>query len=189
MSAKPVTFKVGNLIYTKRGLFALFAWLLWFDFLFTIIEGVLDPIITTRLKNELNMNAFWYQTVLTILPGFINFFLNPIVSIKSDRHRGPRGRRIPFLLWGSPVVCASLVLLGFGNEIAAWLHGTVFASRSPDEVAIWTFSGLFIVFFVSNMLIGTTFYYLFNDVVPEQHLMKFLSYMRVAGGLAGILMD
>lgn len=183
----PKSFRVGNLVYTKRGLLALFFWLLWFDFCFSIMETVLGPIIQFRLKNDLNADAFLFTMFVATIPSVINFILNPIISIKSDRHRGPRGRRIPFLLYGAPLVCGCLILLGFGNEIAAWVHRTFASGVSLTQVTIWTFGILFLVFNVSNMFLGTTFYYLFNDVVPETHFVKFMAYMRIVGGLAGMV--
>ena len=92
---------VGDLVYTKMGLLALFFWLLWFDFCFSIMETVMSPILQFRLVNELNMDPFFYAVFLTTIPTVINLVLVPVISIKSDRHRGPRGRRIPFLLYGA----------------------------------------------------------------------------------------
>ena len=183
----PDSCRVGNLVYTKRGLFALFFWLLWFDFCFTLMETVLGPIIQFRLKNDLKADSFLFTMFMVTVPSIINFFLNPIISIKSDRHRGPRGRRIPFLLYGAPVVCACLAHMGFGNDIAAWVHGVFLPGRALEELTVWTFGILFLVFTVSNMFLGTTFYYLFNDVVPESHFVKFMAYMRVVGTLAGMV--
>jgi hypothetical protein len=37
------------------------------------------------------------------------------------------------------------------------------------------------------MFLGTTFYYLFNDVVPKEHFVKFMAYMRAVGTAAGML--
>jgi len=184
--AKPV-FHVGNLVYTRKGLLALFFWLLWFDFCFSLMETVLAPIIAFRLKNDLRADSFLFTLFVATIPSIVNFVLNPIISIKSDRHRGPRGRRIPFLLYGAPLVCGCLVLLGFGNEIAAWVQGSFASGHSLDSVTIWTFGLLFLVFSISNMFLATTFYYLFNDVVPESLFVKFMAYMRMAGALAGMV--
>lgn len=179
--------RIGNLVYTTRGLIALFAWLLWFDFCFTLMESVLGPIIQLRLLNELGMDANSYKFVLSTIPAVLNFILNPIVSIKSDRYRSRFGRRIPFLLIGAPPVCACLALIGFGNEIAAWLQNSLFQGATLVTVTIWTFSILMLLFTIFNMLLGTTFYYLFNDVVPQQHFVKFMGYFRAAGTVAGMV--
>lgn len=179
--------RVGNLGYTWFGLLLLFSWLLWFDFCFTLMETVLGPIIQFRLANDLNMDSFWYMLCLGTIPNIVNFFLNPIISIKSDRHRGPRGRRIPFLLYGAPVVCACLALVGFGNDIAAWMQESFLKSMSLVSVTIWTFAILSLLFTIFNMFLGTTFYYLFNDVVPPHMFVRFMAYFRAAGTVAGMI--
>ena len=178
------TCRVGNLVYTRKGLIALFFWLLWFDFCFTLMETVLGPVIQFRLVNDLNADPFLYTMFIVTIPNIINFVLNPVISIRSDRHRGPRGRRVPYLLYWAPVVCLCLALMGFGNEIAAWLQTRFLPSLSLVQVTIWTFGILFLIFSVFNMFLGTTFYYLFNDVVPEEHFVKFMAYMRAVGTVA-----
>ncbi|MFA6176503.1 MAG: hypothetical protein WC765_08005, partial [Phycisphaerae bacterium] len=40
----------GTLIYTKVGLFALFAWILWGDFCFTLMEVVVPSVLPLKLK-------------------------------------------------------------------------------------------------------------------------------------------
>jgi len=178
---------VGNLVYTKMGLLGLFFWLLWFDFCWTALESVGGPIFQFRLKNDLNMDSALYAIFLGSIPNLANFVLNPIISISSDRHRGPRGRRVPYLLYAAPVVCVCLALLGFGNDIGEWLQASVLTTWTLTEVTIWTFVALLMLFTVFNMFLGTTFYYLFNDVVPEAHFVKFMAYMRVVGGIFGMI--
>lgn len=195
--------KTGDAAYTVFGLLMLFAWLLWFDFCFSLMEGVLGSILQFKLNNELHITAKMWMIFMTMLPAVMNFTLNPFFSIKSDRHRGPRGRRIPFLMYGTPMVCAVLALIGFGNEIAAWAHASLVPwigswlptwlgradvlETSKDMAAIWTFGILSLVFFIVNMPLATTFYYLFNDVVPQEHFVKFMAYMRVVGTAAGMI--
>ena len=180
-------YAVGNLVYTKRTLFALFFWLLWFDFCFQLMEMVINPILQFRLKNDLKADSVLYLMIMTTLPSIINFTVNPIVSIKSDRHRSPRGRRIPFLLYTAPVVCISLALMGFGNDIATWIHNVFLPGRSLEELTIWTLGVLFLIFTVFNMMLQTVFYYLFNDVVPEAYFIKFSAWMRVIYTLAAMV--
>ena len=179
--------RVKNLGYTGFGLLMLFCWLLWFDFCWSIMETVLGPILQFRMANELNCDPSLYTWFTVTIPGIINFFLNPIISIKSDRHRGKRGRRIPFLLLGAPLVCGCLALMGFSNDIAVWIHGSFLSSMSLVEVTIWTIGILSLLFAIFNMFLGTTFYYLFNDVVPEEHFIKFMGYMRAVGTVAGMV--
>jgi hypothetical protein len=172
--------------YTTRGLVALFCWLLWFDFSFTLMEAVLGPIIQFHLlgKDGLNCDPWLYKTLMGTVPSILAIFWTPFLSIKSDRHRGPRGRRVPFLLYGAPPVCLCLAVIGFGNEIGQWIQATILTGTSVATVTIWTFGILCLIYMVFNTYLGTTFYYLFNDVVPPQHFVKFMAWMRAVGGVA-----
>ncbi len=181
--------KTGDASYTLFGLAMLFAWLLWFDFCFSIMESVLPLILQIKL-NDLGISSMLYKALIGIIPGIVNFVLNPVFSIASDRHRGPRGRRIPFLMWGTPLVCAMLALIGFGNEISDWMRLSVLPmlhiTADANTVAIYTFGVLSVAFFLVNMPLATTFYYLFNDVVPQKHFMKFMAYLRIVGIFVGM---
>ena len=181
-------FKVGNLIYTRKGLVALFAWLLWFDFSWNLMESVLGPILQFHLLNKdgLNCDPWLYKTLIGTAPAILQIFWTPFLSIKSDRHRGPRGRRVPFLLYAAPPVCLCLAVLAFGNEIGAWIQSTFLQGASLATVTIWVFGILAFLYTVFNTYLGTAFYYLFNDVVPEEHFVKFMAWMRAFGAIAGV---
>jgi MFS family permease len=173
-----------KLTYTKAALFTLFFWLLWGDFCFTLLENCFQPILQFKLQNDLEANPMVYGLFLTQLPGLLTFFMAPTVSVRSDRHRGRWGRRIPFLLGAAPFACALLALLGFGNEIGACVHARLLPRISPGAVAIMTFGLLFLLFHVANIFLNTIFYYLFNDVVPRDRFVKFSAYMAVVSQLA-----
>ena len=113
-------------------------------------------------------------------PAILQIFWTPFLSIKSDRHRGPRGRRVPFLLYAAPPVCLCLAVLAFGNEIGAWIQSTFLQGASLATVTIWVFGILAFLYTVFNTYLGTAFYYLFNDVVPEEHFVKFMAWMRAS---------
>ncbi len=179
--------RVGNLVYTRAGLVMLFIWLLWIDFTFTLMEKVFGPILQFKLSNDLHCDPWLFNVLMATAPTTLSLALTPIISIKSDRHRGPRGRRIPYLLYPTPVVCALLALMGYGNEIAAWLHAHLFAGMPSATVAIWTFGILLLVFTIANTYLGAVFYYLFNDVVPREYIVTFFGYFRAVGTLAGMV--
>jgi L-asparagine transporter-like permease len=90
-------YTVGTLTYSKMGLVALFGWLLWGDFCFQMMEAVTPSIIPLKL-NHLDAPNWVIGLIITTLPAGMNMAVNPWVSYTSDRHRGPRGRRIPFIL-------------------------------------------------------------------------------------------
>ncbi len=52
----------------------------------------------------------------------------PVISVKSDRHRGRFGRRVPFLLFTTPLAAVGMIGLGFTPILARWVH-----SHFPDE--------------------------------------------------------
>ena len=180
--------RVGTLQYTLGGLMWLFTWLLWGDFCFTVMEYVNGKIVPLRLK-QLEAPDWVVPIILSSVPGIINFILNPIISTYSDRFRSRLGRRIPFLLFSTPLIATALVLTAFSPEIAAWLHqhyGTL-GGWSAVSVAVFTVGLLLATFKVFDMFVNTTFWYLFNDVVPQAFMARFMGLMRVVSSLAAML--
>jgi len=109
-------YQCGRLIYTKAGLFTLFSWLLWGDFCFSLMETIWPNILPLMLKSKGTPNTI-LSLVITTIPSAMNFVMNPIISTASDRYRGRRGRRIPFLLGATPFITLFLILLGFSKQI------------------------------------------------------------------------
>ena len=179
---------VGTLRYTLGGLMWLFTWLLWGDFCFTIMEYVNNQVVPLRLR-ELHAPDWAVPVILTTVPSIIVFVLNPVISTYSDRYRSRLGRRIPFLLFSAPFLSAALVLMAFSPEIGRWLHQLVgpLGGWSAAGVATFTVGLLLATFKVFDMFVNTTFWYLFNDVVPQAFMARFMGMMRVIGSLAAML--
>jgi len=182
------TFKCGSLFYTKRGLFSLFGWLIWGDICFTLMEVVVPSVLPLHLRNlgASNMNI---GLVLTTLPGIFNVTITPWLSFKSDRHRSRWGRRIPFMLFTLPFLSLAMILIGFSDQIGAWVHasfmsGSVIRQTQVVIVLLTVFAAMFDLF---NMFVNTVFWYLFRDVVPETHFARFNAYFKVAGTTTGTL--
>ena len=176
----------GALTYTKMGLTALFAWLLWGDFCFTLMEAVGPSVLPLKLKS-LGCSNWLIGLVLTTVPNIFTMTVCPYVSVKSDRYRSRWGRRIPFIVWTMPFLCLSLMLIGWTDDISAFLHShSAFLSNyAPATVSI-ALIGVFIAMFsFFNMFVGSVFYYLFNDVVPAQFLARFTGAFRIVGTVAG----
>ena len=95
-SSRPTLLKCGTLQYTRRGLVTLFMWLLWGDFCFVCMEMVHPTVLPLTLKGLGASNVVISVFVTTIM-NVMNFLVNPVVSFRSDRHRGRFGRRRPFL--------------------------------------------------------------------------------------------
>lgn len=185
--ASDLRLRCGTLVYTRAGLFTLFSWLLWGDFCFSLMENIWPNILPLMLKSQGAPNIV-LSIVITVIPSVMNFVLNPIISTISDRHRGPRGRRIPFLLAATPFITIFLILMGFSRELGAWLHQGISAfypGHSSAGVTITLIAVLVAGFRFFELFVNTVFWYLFNDVVPVAYMGRFLGFFRIAGSLAG----
>lgn len=188
--------RVGTLHYTGFGLAVLFIWLLWGDFVFTIMEGVVPSLMSLKLKDLATASGIdqagidMLISVITVtIPGVLNFVITPTVSFQSDRHRGRWGRRAPYIVLTMPFLVVALVALGCTDDLASYLHGWIswLASTSPASVALGVFAVCLVLYFFSNMFVNTVYWYLFNDVVPPQFLGRFMGLFRLTGGVAGSL--
>ena len=176
-------FRVGTLSYTLPGLLFLMAWLLWGDFSINLMENVVPSVLPLKLR-ELQAPNWLIAFFLTAIPSILNATVCPIVSFWSDRHRGPLGRRIPFILYTIPFLCLSLILIGLVPSFVAFLHrsGISFDKNFLALVLIGIFT---IAFQFFNMFVSSVYYYLFNDVVPHKFLGRFLAAFRCVAVLAG----
>jgi maltose/moltooligosaccharide transporter len=185
-AGKPI-YRCGTLTYTRLGLFALFAWLLWGDFCYTIMEAVVPNILPLKLK-DLGASNTTIAIIMSTLPGVLNMTICPWVSFVSDRHRGRWGRRIPFILWTLPFIGISLAMIGYSEEIATWLRShSAFAEVAPATVTIAVIGVFATMFQFFNMFVSSVFWYLFNDVVPAQFLGRFYGFVRIVGTLGSAL--
>jgi hypothetical protein len=184
----PKTYHCGTLTYTKAGLFAVFAWLLWGDFCLTLMESVVPTILPLKLK-ALGCSNAMMGVILATIPSVLNIAVNPYVSFKSDRHRSRWGRRLPFIIWTLPFLCISLLLIGFADSISAFLQLHIPAIRSvaPATLTMGLLALFMVIFQFFNMFVSSVFYYIFNDVVPAQFLARFLGYFRLVGTAAGAI--
>ncbi|MEI6339671.1 MAG: MFS transporter [Verrucomicrobiota bacterium] len=179
---------VGTLVYSRGGLAWLFMWLLWGDFCFMMMEGVVPSIIPLRLR-ELEAPNWVLGVILITIPSILNVLLNPIISTASDRHRGRFGRRIPFMLFTVPFVTIALCIMGLSTELGKLLHGLVGTQTGWSTATLTTLviAGAMVLFKFSDMFVNTVFWYFFNDVVPENVMAHFLGLFRIVGAAAGIL--
>ena len=117
----------------------------------------------------------------------MNFIINPIVSTRSDRTRSRWGRRIPYLLFTPPFTALFLILLGWSDQIGAFFYNLLWGDGGSPA----TFTICLIAFFVIcyqgfDLFVGSVFYYIFADVVPQQFIGRFMSLFRIAGTLGGM---
>jgi len=188
LEQKPKTYHCGTLTYTKMGLFVLFAWLLWGDFCFTMMEAVVPSILPLKLK-ALGCPNWLMGLILTTAPGILNMTVCPYVSFKSDRYRSKWGRRIPFIIWTMPFLCASLIFMGLSDDLCGMLqrNSEFLRQFTPVTITIILIAVFLIMFQFFNMFVGSVFWYLFNDVVPPQFLARFMGMFKIVGTGAGAL--
>jgi MFS family permease len=181
----PDHYKVGTLSYTKAGLITLFVFLLWGDFCFTLMEIVVPSIMPLKF-NAIGAPNWSLGLIVTTIPNLMNTVINPFVSFRSDRFRGKWGRRIPFLAGATPFLVIFLVLLGYSDSIAHWVQASIMGGKGSSMVVLLMVIGLFMVCFqFFNLFITSVYYYLFNDVVPQAFLARFMSLFRMVGTGAG----
>jgi MFS family permease len=181
-------FHVGTLTYTKAALFSLFAWLLWGDFCFILMETAAPAVLQVNL-NEIGAPNWVIGLVLATIPGVLNMTVCPAASFWSDRFRSRWGRRIPFLFVATIPLTLFLVLIGFSKQIGAMLHGAIAGGFSQTTVVLAVIVVLVFCFQVFNMVVASVYYYLFNDVVPAEFLARFMSLFRIVGVLSGAVFN
>ena len=186
-AGQPV-YRVGTLVYTSGGLVALFAWLLWGDFCWTLMEAVVPSILPLKLRSLQSPNVL-IGAIMGTLPAALNIAVTPMLSFRSDRHRGPLGRRTPFILYTVPFLSLAMILIAFSDPLGRWVNAA-FLSGDPAHEAKVTIVLLAIfaaAFDFFNMFVYTVYWYLFNDVVPEPLMGRFMSWFRLVGVIAGFL--
>jgi len=193
VSAKPeVLYRAGTLVYTKAGLAAVFFWLLWGEFVLYLIQTLQLTLLPVLLKmngasdNEI---GFIVSTILSIFTAAIC----PVVSFKSDRTRTRFGRRIPYLMVATPFVALTLGLLPFAPQITGEALKIPLLAKAlhafPVAPVILIFGLLVAAFQACFVVINSVYYYLFRDVIPVNHLGRFMSLFRVFAYLAAFVFN
>lgn len=178
---------VGTLSYDRKQLVKLFAWLLWGDFVVMLMMSVMPQLLPLSLKHYGASNAMIGLLVGTI-PVAINFIFNPIISTISDRHRGRSGRRLPFLLWPTPIITLFLLLVGYAPQLGEYCHQTFFSGLCDRNMMVLILTGIFVIgyqFF--NLFVAAIYWYMLADVVPSALMGRFFSMMRLVSQLAGFV--
>src|SRR5437763_745016 len=151
------TWRVGTLTYNRNRLFNVFFWMLWGDFCLQLMDSGVQPnVIPLQLKKYgASMSAIGFLTGTVVEE--MSIVMVVVISTWSDRHRGPLGRRMPFMLYATPPLALCLIALGFSPQIAGWLQHT--APRLFGSIAI------------SSLVIGviavTMIGYKFFDIFPQ----------------------
>ena len=185
-TGSPKVSRAGTLTYTKRGLVVLFCWLLWGDFAWSIKDRSVGEVVKLLLSKFHASNTLT-SLLLVTLPGLLSLLLSPVISYKSDRHRGRWGSRRPFLLIPTPIAAISIVALAFAPAMGRWLHGTLGAHSPGLDRSILIFMGLFWMLFEFGTIVANTVFSAFvNDVVPRPVLGRFYGLFRAISLIVGI---
>jgi MFS family permease len=181
-------YRVGSLTYTRGMLWQVMFWMLWGDFCFVIMESLVPSVVPLQLR-WVGAGDTLVGALTNSLPSFVGILMNPIVGVQSDRHRGRLGRRRPFLLWCTPPVVISLVLLGAAKPAGGYLQRITATLGGGWPVATWTILWIGIcvtVFVVFNTYILQVYQFLFADVIPEKIMGSFVGIYRAIGALGAL---
>ena len=94
----------------KRTIFVGFAF-----FLICSFWQAYDNTIPLILTNKFGMSQAW-SGVIMALDNVLALFMLPLFGAISDKHRGKRGRRTPFILLGSGIATLSVPLIAIANN-------------------------------------------------------------------------
>ncbi len=185
-ATSPRTWKAGTLTYTLPSLAGLFAWLLWGDFAWALKERAVGPIVQIML-GQFEASSTLIGFLIGTLPAAVNMVLGPVVSYLSDRHRGPWGRRIPFLLAPTPIAALALIGLAFCAYLGSGLHSLLGAfSPGLNQSRLVCFAILWGLFEVATVTANAVYSGLINDVVPSTVLGRFYGLFRTISLAVGV---
>ncbi|HJH05566.1 MFS transporter [Victivallis vadensis] len=181
--------RAGTLTYTTTGIILLFIWLLWGDFAWGLKERSVGYVAGLMVKS-FGISDFVYTVMMVSFPCFTNIFLMPIISYRSDRHRGRWGRRIPFLMKTTPFVVVGLIGLGFTPMLGNWLSAHIGADRlSVNMASLLVFGFFWILLDFGTTLTNAIFVALANDVVPTALIGRFLALFRAVSLICAMLFN
>lgn len=178
-------FSVGTLTYTRGALLSVLFWMLWADLCLQLMEQ-LPSIIPLQLK-WMGASDATIGLIKDSLQAALTVCFVPVIGMQSDRHRGPLGRRRPFLLWCTFPVCLFLILLGFVSPLAGGLHAALlplFHGLTVPAVGIALIGVFSAGFFFFNNYIIQVYQYMIADVVPKEVMGSFIGLYRALGAVA-----
>lgn len=185
----PPTWRAGTLVYTSGGIVVLFLLLLFGDFAWAMRERSVGPMAQWYLKH-LDVPNFLYGLLISSVPAIIGLIFAPMISYRSDRHRGRRGRRIPFLLVTTPLAVSGMIGLAMCPILGPWLH-QLLGEHSPGErvLTLVCFGVFWTAFEFATIAVTAIFGGLVNDVVPQCLLGRFYGLFRAVSLIDGMIFN
>ncbi|CAN5717929.1 hypothetical protein BH09VER1_BH09VER1_34380 [soil metagenome] len=206
------TWRTGTLTYTFGGLIALFLLLLLGDFAWSMRDRSVGQLSQWYL-GKLSVPSFLFALLISSFPAALALILSPIISVRSDRHRGKWGRRIPYLLLTTPFAVFGMVGLGLtpiiakavhasfspGRPIGEWLHrvlgdgsiATWLHAQTQNEmvISVICFGVFWASFELATIASQAVFGGLINDVVPHELLGRFYGLFRAVSLVDGMIFN
>ena len=177
------TWQVNGLVYTAGGLILLFVLMLTGDFAWAFKDRSV-AMITKVLFKKYGASDFLNGLLISSIPLILGVILTPIVSYRSDRHRGKLGRRIPYLLVTTPIAVVAMIGLAFSPMAGEWLAGFGLNLNTTTLILLGTF---WMLFEFAMMIAGAVFNAFANDVIPPELLGRFFGLFRIISLIAGII--
>lgn len=183
------TRSAGALTYTSWGLVTLICWLLFGEFAISMRERSAIP-SATELLRQYHASDTVISLLIAALPAAISIIVGPIISYRSDRYRSNRGRRIPFLLWQTPLTALFMIGLGLSPWLGAAIDALLGAASPGLDFCVLTLFAAFWTMFETMAIMTLSIYVgLVNDVVPSGLQGRFYSGVRVVSLGAGIIFN
>lgn len=175
---------IGTLYYTLPGLIVTITTLCIGTCFYTMQLTTFYTVVPLIFKQFHAADAL-IALFLTTIPQILNAIITPFISFKSDRCRSKLGRRIPYLLWGGPVVTIFLIAIGWVYQISSELMDVF--QWLPSYFPIILLGILVIGYQISFLIIGSIIYYFFPDVIPPKYIGRFMALFQLSGSLAGFI--
>ncbi len=180
-------YRAGTLTYTPLQLVGLFAFLLTGGFCLSFIGAVQGGGLFTLSLNRFHADPVFISVVLGSIPAALNMIVCPIVSFRSDRTRSRWGRRKPYILISVPFIALAIVGVGWAPYFVSPVSAMTGLSANTVGLGL---CGMFIVAYsFFTMFVGSVYYYLYADVVPESLIGRFNSAFYLVGSGAGVFFN
>ncbi|MFT3789312.1 MAG: MFS transporter [Tepidisphaeraceae bacterium] len=180
------TWSVGTLTYTAGGLIVLFSWLLWGDFVLQLKERSVPASLQLLLK-KFDASDTVNSLLIGVLPQVLGLVLVPIISYRSDRHRGRWGRRIPYMLVPTPVAVLSMVGLAYAPPLGRWMAALSGDTLGANAATLINLGVFWTMFELASIVCDSVFSALIADVVPQRVIGRFYALFRMLSLAAAVV--
>ena len=103
-------------------------------FLICLFWQVYDNIIPKILTDKFGLSQFW-SGIIMALDNVLAVFMLPLFGAISDRHKGKRGRRTPFILIGTLIAAVAFVSLSFIDNMQLNIIKDITPATSVEDTA------------------------------------------------------